>query len=154
MITVSFLLNGKQVSAEVEPGLRLIDLLRERFHLCGTKESCGQGECGACTVLMDKEAVHSCMVLAAQVDGSEIITIEGLAQNGELDPIQQAFVDYGAVQCGFCTPGMILSLKGLLLKNPKPTEEEIKTALAGNLCRCTGYVQILQAAKHAAGLEV
>lgn len=150
---LSFTLNGKAVQVEVTPGLRLVELLRETFGLTGTKESCGQGECGACTVLLDQEAVNACLVLAVQVDGKSVLTIEGLSRDGELDPLQQAFVDCGAIQCGYCTPGMILSAKGLLLQNPHPSDEEIRTALEGNLCRCTGYVKILQAVRQAAGEE-
>lgn len=151
MSQIKFVLNGVEVSAYVEPNWRLLDLLRETFNLTGTKEACGQGECGACTVLLDNEAVNSCLVLAEQVDGRSVTTIEGLAKDGELDPLQQAFVDCGAIQCGFCTPGMIMSAKGLLLKNPNPTEEEIKEAMEGNICRCTGYVKIIEAVKQAGG---
>ena len=129
----------------------MLDLLRDTLNLTGTKEACGQGECGACTVLLDNEAVNSCLVLAEQVDGKSVTTIEGLAKDGVLDPLQQAFVDCGAIQCGFCTPGMIMSAKGLLLKNPNPTEEEIKEAVEGNICRCTGYVKIIEAVKRAGG---
>lgn len=147
---ISFTLNGKNVISHSDPGRRLIDLLREDFFLTGTKESCGEGECGACTILMDGKAVHACMVLAGQLPGHEILTIEGLAQNGELDVIQKAFVDQVAIQCGFCTPGMIMSAKGLLLQNPDPTEEEIRIALSGNICRCSGYEQIVAAVRQAA----
>jgi len=149
-MTVTFILNGKKVSRDLAPERRLIDVLREDFLLTGAKESCGEGECGACTILMDGEAVHACMVLAGQLEGHEILTIEGLAQNGELDIIQNAFVEHVAIQCGFCTPGMIMSTKGLLLKNPDPTEEEIRIALSGNVCRCSGYTQILAAVRDAA----
>lgn len=147
---VNFILNGKKVSRDLAPERRLIDVLREDFLLTGAKESCGEGECGACTILMDGEAVHACMVLAGQLEGHEILTIEGLAQNGELDIIQNSFVEHVAIQCGFCTPGMIMSTKGLLLKNPDPTEEEIRIALSGNVCRCSAYVQILAAVRDAA----
>lgn len=150
---ISFSLNGQPVQTEVEPGLRLIDLLRDSFDLTGTKEACGQGECGACTVLLERQAVNACLVLAAQVDGKAVTTIEGLSRNGVLDPLQQAFVDCGAIQCGFCTPGMILSAKGLLLHNPHPTDGEIKEAMEGNICRCTGYVKIIEAIRQAAGEE-
>ena len=143
-MTVTFILNGKKVSRDLAPERRLIDVLREDFLLTGAKESCGEGECGACTILLD------CMVLAGQLEGHEILTIEGLAQNGELDIIQNAFVEHVAIQCGFCTPGMIMSTKGLLLKNPDPTEEEIRVALSGNVCRCSAYVQILAAVRDAA----
>ena len=151
MSQIKFTLNGAAVSAYVEPNWRLLDLLRDTLNLTGTKEACGQGECGACTVLLDNEAVNSCLVLAEQVDGKSVTTIEGLAKDGVLDPLQQAFVDCGAIQCGFCTPGMIMSAKGLLLKNPNPTEEEIKEAVEGNICRCTGYVKIIEAVKQAGG---
>lgn len=150
MVPITLTVNGKKYTDEVSPTLRLVDLLRDKFHLTGAKEGCGEGECGACTVLMDGKAVLSCLVLAFQAEGSEIITIEGLSKNGELDPIQQAFVDNGAIQCGYCTPGMIMSAKALLMKNPTPTEEEIRTAISGNLCRCTGYTKIVDAIKEAA----
>jgi carbon-monoxide dehydrogenase small subunit len=147
MITLKFKLNGNKVTIKTEPHIRLIDLLRDKFNLTGTKEGCGVGECGACTVLMNKIAVNSCLVLAAQVSGSEIETIE-LLSNGELlHPLQKNFLLHGAVQCGFCTPGMVLSAYALLDKNPQPDEEEIKEAIAGNLCRCTGYKQIVDAIK-------
>jgi len=149
-MTVNFILNGKAVSRDLAPQRRLIDVLREDFLLTGAKESCGEGECGACTVLLDGEAVHACLVPAGQLEGHEVLTIEGLAQNGELDIIQNAFVEHVAIQCGFCTPGMIMSTKGLLLKNPDPTEEEIRIALSGNVCRCSGYTQILAAVRDAA----
>lgn len=142
--------NGKKMKGLVDGETRLIDLLREQFHIVSVKKGCGAGECGACTVLLDKEAVCSCVVPAVRVDGHEITTIEGLLQNGELDTLQKAFLDCDAVQCGFCTPGMILSAKALLLKNPNPSREEIKTALAGNVCRCTGYIPIVNAVEAAA----
>lgn len=148
---LSFVLNGSPVTADVPPATRLLDLLRDIFHLTGTKEACGQGECGACTVLLDDQAVNACLVLAQQVDGHAVMTIEGLAKDGILDPLQQAFVDCGAIQCGFCSPGMLLSAKGLLLRNPHPTAAQIKEALEGNLCRCTGYVKIIAAVQQAAG---
>ena len=143
--TISCRVNGIAVQKEISSDLRLIDFLREHLQLTGVKEGCGEGECGACTILLNGEPVNSCLILAVQVEGSEIITIEGLAENGELNPLQQAFIDYGAVQCGFCTPGMILSAKALLDKNPHPTEEEIRRAISGNLCRCTGYQAIVDA---------
>ena len=146
---ISFILNGKNVEADVTTAQRLIDLLREEFDLTGTKEGCGVGECGACTIIMNKRAVNSCLVLAAQADGSEITTVEGLAKGENLHPLQKSFIDHGAVQCGFCTPGMLMSSEALLQENPHPTEEEIKDAIAGNLCRCTGYKQIIDAVKEA-----
>ncbi|HWR09919.1 (2Fe-2S)-binding protein [Sporomusa sp.] len=150
---IDLIINGKRhVLLDVEPQERLVDLLRLRLKLTGVKEGCSEGECGACTVIMDGEAVNSCMVLAYQARNTEILTIEGLASNGGLDPVQQAFAENGAIQCGYCTPGMVMSTKALLLKNPKPTETEIKEALAGNLCRCTGYVNILKAVKAAADM--
>lgn len=144
---VSFNLNHEDVCVEVNPNKRLLDMLREDFGLTGVKEGCGEGECGACTVILNGEAVTSCTVLAPQVDGSSVITIEGISKEGEMDEIQEAFIKNGAVQCGFCTPGMVLSVKSLLLKNTNPNEEEIKTAIEGNLCRCTGYKKIIDATK-------
>ena len=129
----------------VEPRKTLLWVLREQLRLTGAKESCGTGDCGACTVIMNGRTVNSCLVLGVEADGSDILTIEGLAQNGQLHPIQQAFVKYGAVQCGFCTPGMILSAKVMLDENPNPTEEEVRAGIAGNLCRCTGYTKIVEA---------
>ena len=148
--SVHFTLNGKKISVSVEPFEMLADTLRDRLNLTGTKKGCGQGECGACTVIMDGAAVNSCMVPSAKAEGSCVVTIEGLGENGKIHPIQQAFVDAGAVQCGFCTPGMILSTKALLDEKPNPTKEEIRTALAGNICRCTGYVKIEEAVELAA----
>jgi carbon-monoxide dehydrogenase small subunit len=127
------------------PTRRLIDILREDLQLKGTKEGCGEGECGACTVIMDGKAVDSCLLLACQLEGSEIITIEGLAKEGELDELQEAFVSHGAIQCGYCTPGMVMATKALLMENPAPTEAEIRNAIAGNICRCSGYSQIVSA---------
>lgn len=150
---LEFKVNDKAYSLEVDPESRLLDVLREELGLTGAKEGCGEGECGACTVIMDDLAVNSCLVLASQARGKEILTVEGLAANGELDRMQQAFIDNGAIQCGFCTPGMLMSAKALLLREPNPTEEEIRTALAGNLCRCTGYVNIVNAVKDAASGE-
>jgi carbon-monoxide dehydrogenase small subunit len=146
---ISFKLNGKNVEADVTTAQRLIDLLREEFDLTGTKEGCGVGECGACTIIMNKRAVNSCLVLAAQADGSEITTVEGLAKGENLHPLQKSFIEHGAVQCGFCTPGMLMSSEALLQEIPHPTDEEIKDAIAGNLCRCTGYKQIIEAVKEA-----
>ncbi|MGB9660510.1 MAG: (2Fe-2S)-binding protein [Moorellaceae bacterium] len=142
--------NGRPISVSISPTLRLLDVLRDVLRLTGTKEGCGEGECGACSVIMDGELVNSCLVMAPQAQGKEIITIEGLAENGELHPLQEAFLAAGAVQCGFCTPGMILAAKALLDKNPEPTRQEIATAISGNLCRCTGYTKILEAVELAA----
>ena len=147
---VKFVLNGELVSPDLDPSRRLIDILREDFFLTGAKEGCGEGECGSCTVLMDGLPVHSCLVLAGQLEGHEVLTVEGLAKNGELDLLQNAFVENNAVHCGFCTPGMIMSAKGLLLKNPDPSEAEIREALSGNICRCSDYRQIVMAVKDAA----
>ena len=141
--------NGETVEVRIEARLTLLSLLRDTLELTGTKESCGIGECGACTVLLEGRAVTSCLVPAFEAEGLSVRTIEGLAQNGVLHPVQRAFVEHGAVQCGFCIPGMIMSCVGLLERTPHPTEEEIRLALAGNLCRCTGYVRILEAVKTA-----
>ncbi|HWQ10301.1 MAG TPA: (2Fe-2S)-binding protein [Holophaga sp.] len=150
---LEFTLNGDAVCLDIDPGLRLIDLLRDRMDLTGTKEGCGEGECGACTVLLDGQAVDSCLVMAMQVRGRSVMTVEGLARRGELDGLQQAFISAGAIQCGFCTPGMLMSAKGLLMQNLDPSEDEIRSALAGNLCRCTGYLKIVQAVQAAAREE-
>lgn len=147
---IEFVVNGKTQRLDVPGGKRLLDVLREDLHLTGAKEGCGEGECGACTVLMDGEAVHSCMVLAGQLTGHSVTTIEGLEEDGRLGVLQNAFVEQGAVQCGYCTPGMIMSAAGLLNRTPDPTEEEIQVALSGNICRCSGYVQIVAAVKAAA----
>ena len=147
---VTFILNGQPVSKDLDPSRRLIDVLREDFLLTGVKEGCGEGECGSCTILMDGLSVHACMVLAGQLDGHRLLTIEGLSASGELDILQQAFIENNAVHCGFCTPGMIMAAKGLLLQNPDPTEEEIRTAISGNICRCSDYRQIVMAVKDAA----
>ena len=144
-INITIKVNGKEVTLKVGPKERLIDTLREQLNLTGTKEGCSIGECGACTVILNGEAVSSCLILSGQIGGSEVLTIEGLEVAGKLDPLQKAFIDYQAVQCGFCTPGMLMSAKALLMKNPHPGREEIKTALEGNLCRCTGYEQIIEA---------
>jgi len=146
--TISFVLNGESTEVEIEPHLTLLQLLRDGLGLTGTKEGCGMGECGACTVLLDGKTVNSCIFPAMEVDGKSVTSIEGLTDaQGNLHPIQKAFIEYGAIQCGFCTPGMVLSAKALLDENPKPTEEEIRDGIAGNLCRCTGYLQIVQAIK-------
>jgi len=151
---LSFTLNGEPVEVEIEPHLTLLQVLRDKLELTGTKEGCGMGECGACTVLLDGKTVNSCIFPAMEVNGKSVTTIEGLTDvQGNLHPIQKAFVEYGAIQCGFCTPGMVLSAKAILDENPKPTEEEIRSGIAGNLCRCTGYLQIVQAIKAASGQQ-
>jgi aerobic carbon-monoxide dehydrogenase small subunit len=142
--------NGEEVEAAVQPNRTLLEFLREDLGLTGTKHGCGLGDCGACTVILDNEPVNACLVLALQARDREVLTIEGLAENGKLHPIQQAFVDRGAIQCGFCSPGMILSAKALLDRNPKPSELDIRTAVSGNLCRCTGYQKIVEAVQEAA----
>jgi aerobic carbon-monoxide dehydrogenase small subunit len=145
-ISIQLRVNGTPYKVDVEPRRTLLDLLREELELTGTKEGCGLGECGTCTVLLDGRPVKSCISLAVQADGREVTTIEGIEQSdGTLDPIQQAFLDHGAVQCGFCTPGMVLSAKALLEENPDPSEKEVRQAIAGNLCRCTGYQKIVEA---------
>lgn len=148
---ISFICNGSEVTVTINGHLRLIDVLRESLGLTGTKEGCGEGECGACTVIVDGQAVNSCLYPALEIEGKSVTTIEGLhGPNHQLSAIQKAFVENGAIQCGFCTPGMIMSAKALLDSNPEPTEDEIRDALQGNLCRCTGYVQIIEAVKQAA----
>lgn len=142
--------NGVTYEEEIDHRRTLLEVLRENFGLLGTHKGCDEGECGACTVLIEGKAVNSCLVLAASVQGKEIITIEGLAQGEKLHPIQEAFVELGAIQCGFCTPGMIMVAKAFLDKNSRPTEEEVRRAIAGNLCRCTGYFQIIEAILKAA----
>ena len=143
--TIKFILNGASVEVSVPPHWTLLRLLREKLGLTGTKEGCGIGECGACTVLIDGAPVHACLVLTPKVEGREVQTIEGLGTRESLHPLQQSFIEHGAVQCGFCTPGMLMSSKALLEKNPHPTKEEVKEAISGNLCRCTGYHQIIEA---------
>jgi carbon-monoxide dehydrogenase small subunit len=150
-VTLHVIINGTPRVLDVAPDRRVVDLLREDLGLTGTKEGCGSGECGSCTILVDGEARLSCLMLAAQLEGRTVTTIEGLADaGGGLHPIQQAFIDHGAVQCGFCTPGMILAAQDLLARNPTPTTEEIRVALSGNLCRCTGYAMIVDAVAEAA----
>jgi len=143
--------NGETQEVSVKPNDILLDVLRDKLGLTGVKRGCDTGDCGACTILLDGKAVNSCLVLAIDAVEKDILTIEGLSKDGHLHPLQEAFIEEGAVQCGFCTPGMILSAKALLDKNPNPTEEEIKKAIAGNLCRCTGYVKIVKAIFSAAG---
>lgn len=145
---IAFTLNNEKVIVEVDPKWTLLYLLREVFEMTGTKEGCGYGECGACTVIIDGQAVNSCLYPVMEAEGRQIVTIEGLmTKDGDLDPLQKAFVDEGAVQCGFCIPGMIMSSKALLDEKEKPTEDEIKESIEGNLCRCTGYVKIIDAIK-------
>ena len=149
---ISFVFNGNKINMVVEDHWTLLHLIREELGYTGTKEGCGSGECGACTVIVDGDAVNSCLYLAAGIDGKELVTIEGLAStDGTLHPIQKAFVENGGIQCGFCSPGMILSAKALLDDSPNANEEEIKGAIAGNLCRCTGYVQIIDSIKSVSG---
>ena len=142
---IKFKVNGKYVEVQVPSHWTLLRLLREKLGLTGTKEGCGIGECGACTVLLDGIPVHACLLLAPKVDGRNVQTIEGIGSREALHPLQQSFIDHGAVQCGFCTPGMLVSAKALLDRNLRPTQEEIKEAISGNLCRCTGYHQIIEA---------
>lgn len=155
-LIVNMRVNGKERSVSVSPGARLLDVIREELELTGTKEGCGMGECGACTVIVNGEAVNSCLIPAASMEGMDITTIEGVAlEGGALHPIQEKFITHSALQCGFCTPGMVMSSKALLDQNPNPTQDEVKTALSGNLCRCTGYSQIVEAVEDAAeGYEV
>ncbi|AFM23821.1 (2Fe-2S)-binding protein [Desulfomonile tiedjei] len=146
---IQLTVNGQPTEAAVDSNTTLLQFLREDLGLTGTKHGCGLGDCGACTVILDGKPVNACLVLAVQARGREVITIEGLEEDGRLHPIQQAFVDKGAIQCGFCSPGMILSAKALLDENPKPTEMDIRTAISGNLCRCTGYQKIVEAIEEA-----
>ena len=149
--TITVTVNGAVERLEVPSNMTLLQMLRDRLALTGTKNGCEAGECGACTVLVDGEPFNSCMMLAVETDGREVVTVEGLAPEGRLSPLQEAFVEHNAVQCGFCTPGMLIAATALLRRNPNPTEEEIKEALVGNLCRCTGYVRIIDAIQAAAG---
>ncbi len=150
-IPVSFTVNGDPVEILVEPWQTLMDALRDELQLTGTKEGCSNGNCGACTVMLNERAIDSCCMLAAEVEDQDVITIEGLAKGGELDPLQRAFIDYGALQCGFCIPGFLVSARAFLNTNPHPSEDEIRHAIAGNLCRCTGYDKIVRAIQHVAG---
>jgi carbon-monoxide dehydrogenase small subunit len=141
---INFAVNGEQRTLEVYPMARLLDVLREELELTGTKEGCGEGECGACTVLLNGEIVNSCLVPVAQVNGADITTIEGVAREEQLHAVQQSFIEHGGAQCGICTPGMVLAAIDLLQRNPQPSEADIRTGLAGNLCRCTGYMKIFE----------
>ena len=153
MHTITVTINGAAEYLAVPSNMTLLQMLREQLGLTGTKNGCEAGECGACTVLLDGEPVNSCMMLAVEADGHQVVTVEGLAEGEELSPLQQSFIDRNAVQCGFCTPGMLTSAHALLQRNPKPTEDEIKEAVLGNLCRCTGYVRIVDAIRVAAPLS-
>ncbi len=152
-VPILFHLNGRTVSLEVAAGETALHAIRERLHLTGAKEGCGIGECGACTILVDGRAVNACLMLAAQLDGTSVRTVEGLADGESLHPLQQSFLEHHAVQCGFCTPGLLMSATALLEENPQPDRKTIADALSGNLCRCTGYTQILQAVEAAAGCK-
>jgi aerobic carbon-monoxide dehydrogenase small subunit len=148
--TIRLMLNGRAVESRIEPHLSLVEVLREQFDLFGARESCAQGLCGCCTVLVNGDAVSSCLYLAAFVDGAEVVTVEHLAKDGELDPVQEAFIEAGAFQCGFCTPGFVMMTKQLLDEHPKPSDDQIRHYLSGNLCRCGAYPEIIQAVKLAA----
>lgn len=150
---INLTVNGEPYSLTVESHHTLLRVLREQLVLTGTKNGCSEGECGACTVLFDGQPVNSCLVLAVEADGHEIVTVEGLASNGHLAPIQQTIIEAGGTQCGFCTPGILIAAYALLQRNPNPTEREIREALVGNLCRCTGYVRIIEAVREAARLQ-
>ena len=154
MHSIVVTINDVQEMVDVPDNMTLLQMLREKLALTGTKNGCGAGECGACTVLMDGEPVNSCMVLAVEADGTEIVTVEGLAHDGQLDALQKAFVEEGSVQCGFCTPGTLISARALLDRNPSPTEQQIREALVGNLCRCTGYTRIVEAIQKVAKGQV
>ncbi len=150
---IQITVNGAPEQVTVSSNMTLMQLLREKLELTGTKNGCSAGECGACTVLLNGEPVNSCMVLAVECDGAAVTTVEGLAGDRQLDPVQQAIIQAGGVQCGFCTPGVLISARALLDRNPTPDDEEIKAALVGNLCRCTGYVRIIEAVKTAARIQ-
>ena len=150
-LVVHYTINGRPYEAYIAPNRTLLEVLRDELRLTGAKEGCGTGDCGACSVIVDGKLVTSCLMLAPQADGAELVTIEGLAPDGQLHPVQQAFIEKGAVQCGFCIPGMILAGKALLDRNPGPSEQEIRQAIAGNLCRCTGYTKIVEAIAAAGG---
>lgn len=146
---ITLTVNGTKEQVDVPSNFTLLRMLREKLALTGTKNGCAAGECGACTVLLNGEPVNSCMVLAAECDGAEVITVEGLAKDKRLDPVQEMMIEAGGVQCGFCTPGILISARALLDRNPKPSEDDIREALVGNLCRCTGYIRIIEAVKKA-----
>jgi carbon-monoxide dehydrogenase small subunit len=148
--SINLKINGTPREVAVEPHWTLLETVREQLRLTGSKEGCGTGDCGACSMLVDGKLITSCLMLAPEADGSEIVTIEGIAGNGDLHPVQQAFLDAGGVQCGFCTPGMIVATKALLDRNPRPTLDDVRLGLAGNLCRCTGYTKIYEAVLAAA----
>lgn len=151
MTKITCTINGETVTREIADNMTLLRFLRDELHLIGTKEGCGEGDCGACTVIVDGVSVNSCLYLAVLADGKDILTIEGLEKNGQMHEIQEAFIRHGAIQCGFCSPGMIMSVKNLLDNNPKPTEDEIRRGMSGNLCRCTGYQQMVDAIKEVSG---
>lgn len=151
---INFNLNGEQIEHNVDLNKTLLKMLREDFDLTGTKEGCGAGECGACTIIMDGRAVNACLVLAVEAEGKDILTIEGLTVNGELDPLQVSFIENAALQCGYCTPGMIMTAKAMLNENPNPSVDEIKEGISGNLCRCTGYKKIIEAIQRVANQNV
>ena len=151
---INFILNGEQIEHNVELNKTLLKMLREDFDLTGTKEGGGAGECGACTIIMDGRAVNACLVLAVEAEGKDILTIEGLTVDGELDPLQVSFIENAALQCGYCTPGMIMTAKAMLNENPNPTVDEIKEGISGNLCRCTGYKKIIEAIQSVANQNI
>ena len=151
MTKITCKVNGETVTREIADNMTLLHFIRDELHLTGTKEGCGEGDCGACTVIVDGVSVNSCLYLAVLADGKDILTIEGLEKNGQMHEIQEAFIRHGAIQCGFCSPGMIMSVKNLLDNNPKPTEDEIRRGMSGNLCRCTGYQQMVDAIKEVSG---
>ncbi|MEQ8173102.1 MAG: (2Fe-2S)-binding protein [Candidatus Eremiobacterota bacterium] len=149
LIDLNFIVNGEKKHISIDPSMTLLEILRHTLKLTGTKEGCGKGECGTCTVLMNGKAVNACLVLGSQLEGTEILTVEGVSNGRELHSLQKSFIEEGAVQCGFCIPGMIISAKALLDENPNPTEEEIRRGISGNLCRCTGYTKIVSAIQKA-----
>jgi carbon-monoxide dehydrogenase small subunit len=150
---ITLTINGEYQQVDIPAQMTLLQMLRDKLALTGTKNGCNAGECGACTVMLDGEAVNSCMVLAVECDGTNVITVEGLAKDGVLDPVQQTILDHGGVQCGFCTPGVLISARALLNRNPNPSDEEIRESLVGNLCRCTGYLRLVDAVKDAAARQ-